>query len=111
MSDFVLNNHHLREVLTFFIHLKKTAAEACRELHKVYGDVALSETTSRDWFSRFKDGDFVVKGRPHEGRAKTFERAELEALLDEDPCQTQQDLSSALEVPAKPFPSDCTRWK
>ncbi|GJQ85751.1 hypothetical protein Trydic_g12156 [Trypoxylus dichotomus] len=29
---------------------------------------------------------------------KTFEGAELEALFDEDPWQTQQELSSALEV-------------
>ena len=31
MSDFVPNNRYLREVLIFFFHLKKTAAEAHRE--------------------------------------------------------------------------------
>ena len=86
MSDFVPNNRHLREVLIFFFHSKKTAAEANWELQKVYGDAALSETTCRDWFRRFKDGDFDVDDRPREGRPKTFEDAELEALLDEDPC-------------------------
>ncbi|EGI65607.1 Mariner Mos1 transposase [Acromyrmex echinatior] len=50
MSDFVPNNRHMREVLIFFFHSKKTAAEAHRELQKVYGDAALSETTCRDWF-------------------------------------------------------------
>ena len=35
MSDFVPNNRHLREVLIFFFHSKKTAAEAHLELHKV----------------------------------------------------------------------------
>jgi len=100
MSDFVPNNRHLREVLIFFFHSKKTAAvcEAHRELQKVYGDAALSETTCRDWFRRFKDGDFDVDDRPREGRPKTFKDAELEALLDEDPCQTQEELASALEV-------------
>ena len=47
MSDFVPNNRHLREVLIFFFHSKKTAAEAHRELQKFYGDAALSETTCR----------------------------------------------------------------
>ena len=42
MSDFVPNNRHLREVLLFFFHFKKTAAEAHRELQKIYGDAALS---------------------------------------------------------------------
>ena len=53
ISDFVPNNRHLREVLIFFFHSKKTSAEAHRELQKVYEDAALSETTYRDWFRRF----------------------------------------------------------
>ncbi|GJQ84786.1 hypothetical protein Trydic_g21186 [Trypoxylus dichotomus] len=69
-----------------------------RKLHKAYADAALSETTCRDWFRRFKDGDFDVGGLPREERSKTFEDVELKALLDEDPCQTQQELSLTLEV-------------
>ena len=63
ISDFVPNNRHLQEVLIFFFHLKKTAAEAHRELQKFYGDAALSETMCRDWFRRFKDGYFYVDDR------------------------------------------------
>ena len=73
MSDFVPNNRHLREEMIFFFYLKKTAAEAHRELQKVYGDAALRETTCRDWFHRFKDGDFDGDDRPREARPKTFE--------------------------------------
>ena len=98
ISDFVPNNCHLREVLIFFTHSKKTAAKAHRELQKVYRDAALSETTCRDWFRCFKDGDFDVDDHPREGRPKAFEDAELEALLDEDPCQTQEELALALGV-------------
>ena len=98
MSDFVPNNRYLREVLVFFFHSKKTAAEAHRELQKLYEDAALSETTCRDWFRRFIDGDFDVDDRPREERLKIFENAELEALLDEDLCQTQEELASALGV-------------
>ena len=98
MSDFVPNKRYLREVLIFFCHSKKTASEAHRELQKVYGDAALSETTCRDWFRRFKDSDFDVGDRPHEGKPRTFEDAELETLLDEDLCQTQEELGSALGV-------------
>ena len=48
MSNFMLNNRHLRKVLIFFFHSKKTVAEAHRELQKVYRDAALNETTCRD---------------------------------------------------------------
>ena len=64
-------------MLIFFFHSKKTAAEAHRELQKVYADAALSETTCRDWFRRFKDGDFDVDDRPREGSPKTFEEADV----------------------------------
>ena len=67
----------MREVLIFFLQSKETAAEAHRELQKVYGDAALSETTYRDWFRRFKDGDFDVDDRPREGRSKSFEDADV----------------------------------
>ena len=79
------------------------AAGAHRELQKLYGDAALSETTCRNWFRRFKDGDFDVDDRPREGRPKTFEDAELETLLDEDPFQTQEELDSALVVVVATF--------
>ena len=45
-----------------------------------------------------KGGDFDVDDRPREGRQKTFENAELEALFDEDPCQTQEEHASELGV-------------
>ena len=77
ISDFVPNNRHLREVLIFFFYSKKTAAEAHRELQKFYRDAALSETRCRDWFRRFKDGDFDVDERPREGRPRTFEDADV----------------------------------
>ena len=64
-------------MLIFFFHSMKTAAEAHRELQKVYGDAALSETTWRDWFRRFKDSDFGVDDHPHEGRLKTFKDADV----------------------------------
>ena len=92
MSDFVPNNRHLREVLIFFFHSKKTAAEAHRGLQKFYGDAALREITCRDWFCRFKDSDFDVDERPREGKPKTFEDAELEALLDEDHAKRKNSL-------------------
>ena len=103
ISDIVLNNRHLREVLIFFFYSKKTAAETHRELQKVYRDASLSETTYRDRFRRFKDGDFDVDHRPCEGWPKTIEDVELKALLDGDPCQTQEQLASALGVTRQVF--------
>lgn len=98
MSNFVPSKEYLRTVLLFLFHSKKSAAESHRTLVEVHGGNALSETTCRDWFRRFKSGDFDVSDKERPGQPKKFEDPELEALLDEDPCQTQKQLAEALGV-------------
>ena len=92
------NSHHLREVLLHYFISKKTAAESHRILMKVYGKHALSERTCRDWFRRFKSGDFDLTNKDHVKPPKKFENAELQALLDEDLTQTLKQLAKALGV-------------
>ncbi|GFY06696.1 mariner Mos1 transposase [Trichonephila clavipes] len=76
--------------------MRKSAAEAHRMLSNTYGEAAISERTWREWFQLFKNGDFDVEDQ--HGRQKVFEDTELEALLDQDSCQTQQELAGSLGV-------------
>ena len=91
MSNFVPNKVFLRGVLLRYFNMKKSAAESHRILVEAYGDRALSERTCQKWFARFKSGDFHLEDQERAGCPKKFEGAELEALLDEDPCQTQEE--------------------
>ncbi|EGI65401.1 Mariner Mos1 transposase, partial [Acromyrmex echinatior] len=84
-------------VLIFCFNMKKPAAEAHRMLSNTYGEAAISERTCREWFQRFKDGDFDVEDHSG-GREKVFEDEELEALLDQDLCQNQEELARSLGV-------------
>ena len=61
MSVFEPNSSNLREVFIFGFHLKKTAAEAHRILLNTYGEDILSERTCREWFQRFKSGNFDIE--------------------------------------------------
>lgn len=98
MSNFVPKKEHLREVLLHYFILKKTAAETFRILLEAYGEHRPSETTCRDWFRRFKNGDFDVKDKERSGPPKKLQDDELQALLDEDATQTQKQLAYALNV-------------
>ena len=98
MSIFVPNSHHLREFVLHYFISKKTAAESHRILVKIYRQHALSETTCRHWFRRFKSGDFDLSNKDHGKPPKKFEDAELQALLDEESTQTLKQLAKALEV-------------
>ncbi|EGI58564.1 Mariner Mos1 transposase, partial [Acromyrmex echinatior] len=71
----------------------KSAAEAHRMLVEVYGDTVPTNKLCRKWFRRFKNGDFSVEEKPRSGQPKKFEDKELEALLEEDQSQTQEELA------------------
>ena len=98
MSDFVLEKVFLRGVLLHYFNMKKTAAKSHRILMGVYGEHALIERTCQKWFARFKSGDFGLEDEESHGQPKEFENEELEALLDEDCCQTQEELAESLGV-------------
>jgi len=93
----LLTKQHLREVLIFCFNWKKSA-EAHRMLVEVYGDTAPTDKSCRKWFRRFKDGDFSVEDKLRSGQSKKFEDKELEALLEEDQSQTQEELAESLGV-------------
>ena len=62
-------------------------------LVEVYDDTAPIDKSCREWFRRFKDGDFSVEDKPRFGQPKKFEDKELEALLEKDQSQTQEELA------------------
>ena len=98
MSTFVPENEHLRHALLFLFHQKKKAVESHRVLVETYGEHAPSIRTCETWFRQFKRGDFNVKDSARCGRPKKCDDEQLQALLDDDPTQTQQQLAEALNV-------------
>lgn len=98
MPNFVPENEHLRHALLFLFNQNKKAVESHQLLLDVYGEHAPSLRTCETWFRKFKSGDFDVKDAERSGRPKSFEDAELQALLDEDDTQTQQQLAEQLNV-------------
>ena len=45
----------------------------------------------REWFQKFENGKFDIEDKEYCGRPKVYEDAELEALLDHDSYQTQEE--------------------
>lgn len=73
-------------------------AESHRMLVEAYGDHAFSESNCKKWFRKFRDGDFDVRNEERGHAPPKFEDTELQALLDEDDGQTQQQLAEQLNV-------------
>lgn len=98
MSIFVPEKVFLRGVLLHYFNMKKTAAESHRILVDVYGEHALAERSCQKWFSRFKSGDFCLEDQERPGQPKKFADEQLDALLEEDCTQTQEELAESLGV-------------
>ena len=78
--------------------MKRSAAESNRILVEVYGDHALAERTCQKRLARFKSGNFDLEDEERPGQLKKFEDEELEALLDHDSCQMQEEVAKTLGV-------------
>ena len=62
-------------------------------LVEAYGHNAPPESICREWFRRFKNHNFDLEDKECEGAPKRFEDEDLEAILDEDPCQSETQLA------------------
>lgn len=96
--DNLRKKQHLREVLLGHYFSKKSAPESHRLLVETYSEHALSRTQCFEWFNRFKNGDYCIKDKERPGQPKKFEDEDLKTLLNEDSCQTQEQLAESLEV-------------
>ena len=74
------NKRHLRGLMIYFFNLKKSAAKAHRLFVETYGEAASIERSCREWFQKFKNGDFDIKDKERSGRPKVYEDAEWESL-------------------------------
>ncbi|UYV80921.1 SETMAR [Cordylochernes scorpioides] len=85
-------------VVTLGGYCWKSATDGHRLLCEANGKHALSIKSCEYWFRRFKSGDFDTRDKERGGRPIKFEDAELEALLDEDSSQTQEELAETSGV-------------
>ena len=87
----------MREIVFYYI-TKKTASETYHLLIEIDVEHNPSTTTCKDWFYRFRNGNNDIKNKDYGIPTKEFENKELKILLEEDPCQTQTELTVALNV-------------
>lgn len=88
-----ITKEHIRFSIHFAFHLKKNAAEAAEMICAAYGENAVSHSTCKRWYQKFRQGDFSLKDEPRTGRPQHFETDELQALLDINSAQTENQLA------------------
>ena len=66
-----------RTCIKFCFELNKTAAETHRMLKEAFGEQALSQARTFEWFKHFKDGRETVEDDKHSGRLSTCKTPEM----------------------------------
>lgn len=84
IASYEPNKQHLQHLLLFLFNHKKNSSESQQNLVRC--------------FRRFRNGDFHLIDKKCPDQQKKFEDAKLQALLDEDNPQTQQQLAEKLNV-------------
>ena len=81
---------HFRHLLLFAFNQGSKSAKAAGDICAVYGEGAIAERTARDWYAKFKNGNFDLKDAPRSGRPVEFDEERLNQLLHENSRQTRQ---------------------
>ncbi|KAL6259341.1 hypothetical protein P5V15_009256 [Pogonomyrmex californicus] len=77
---------------------EKNAAVATAMICAAYGENAVSHTTCKRWYQKFRQGDFSLEDEPRAGRPQKIETDELQALLNISSAQTEKELAEQLGV-------------
>ena len=67
----------------------------------VYGEGVIGESTARNWFAKFKNGNFDINDTPRSGRPSEFDEDHLKALLKEESRQTSRKLAEKMNCDQK----------
>ncbi|CAH2103465.1 unnamed protein product [Euphydryas editha] len=91
-------SEEIRYVMLFYYKKGKGAAKTCRKICEVYGENAVSERRTQEWFARFRSGNFDVKDAPRSGRPVTEKVDEILQLMEQDRHASCQEIAEALNI-------------
>ena len=87
-----------RHILLFYFRKGKNASQAHKKLCAVYGDEALKERQCRNWFDKFRSGDFSLKDEKRSGCSVEVDDDLIEAIIDSDHHSTTREIAEKLHV-------------
>ncbi|KAF2897826.1 hypothetical protein ILUMI_08348 [Ignelater luminosus] len=79
-------------------HQRKKAAEAHKEICKVYGVDCLTERTCQNWFKIFHSGDCFLKYEQRSGRPTEVDDDQIKIIIEEDRHITVREIAESANI-------------
>jgi len=90
------DSQHIKHVMLYEFRKGLRASQATKNINEVYSN-GLNERTCRQWFGKFKNGDFNLEDQPRSGRPVEVDNDRLNVLVESDPRQTLRELATIME--------------
>lgn len=89
---------HYRHIMLYYFRKGKSATQTCKKIHKVYGSDAVTSSTCRKWFQKFKDGNYEVKDAYRAGRPVITDVNKLRELVEDDRGLSAREIGKELNI-------------
>ena len=68
-------------------------------LRDVYGEKALKDRQCRNWFDKFRSGDFLLKDVQRSGRPNEVDDDQIKAIIESDHHISVREIEEMLKMP------------
>ena len=85
--------------MLFYFRKGKNAAQAAKKLRDVYGEEALEDRQCRNWYDKFRSGDFSLKDEQRSGRPNEVDDDQIKAIIESDHHVTVREIKEMLKIP------------
>ncbi|KOX75195.1 Histone-lysine N-methyltransferase SETMAR [Melipona quadrifasciata] len=90
---------HLRHVMLRCFKKGNSAKDTADEIFTVYGSGTTTIRTVRDWFKKFRAGNFELKDEDRSGRPATTHTDIIKTVLTENPRYSVREIVDATNIP------------
>ena len=104
-----MSNEHFRHILLFYFRKEKNAAQGAKKLRDVYGKEALNDRQCRNWFDKFRSGDFSLKDEQRSGRPNKVDDDQIKAIIESDRHVTVRKIEEKLKITKSTIDRDIQR--
>lgn len=91
-------NEYFRHIMLFYFHKGKNAAQTHKKICAVHRDDGVSETTVREWFRRFRSGDFNCADSLRSGRPTEVDDDQIKTLIENNQRYTTREIAEILKI-------------